>query len=58
MGGERILAVELKSAKGVLTPEQRAWLERLRRAGVETRIWRPRDWLSGAIEDELRGRGR
>ena len=39
-----ILAVELKSEKGKLTPEQEEWLLALSKAGVKTFIWRPSDW--------------
>lgn len=40
----RLLAVELKSARGRPTPEQLDWLDTLRRCGVETHLWRPDDW--------------
>ena len=39
--GNRILAVELKSALGRLTPEQVAWLAALADAGVDTQVWTP-----------------
>lgn len=41
--GDRLLAAELKSAKGKLTPEQEDWLGRLGEAGVEIYLWRPTD---------------
>jgi hypothetical protein len=45
----RVLLVELKSAAGKATPDQRAWLQE---AGSNGRLWRPRDWPQ--IEAELR----
>lgn len=39
-----IIAAELKSDKGKLTPEQVDVLVVLAGAGVETHVWRPRDW--------------
>lgn len=39
-----LLAVELKSNRGTLTRDQQAVLGSLERAGVETHVWRPRDW--------------
>lgn len=50
----RLLAVELKSNRGSLRPEQRRWLDILQAAGVETYVWRPRDLASGAIDAVLR----
>lgn len=50
----RIIAAELKSSSGRLSPAQDAWLGRLELAGVETHVWRPDDWRSGAIEAALR----
>ena len=39
--GDRLLFVELKSLKGRTSPEQRAWLDALRRVpGVEVYEWR------------------
>ncbi len=40
----RLLAIELKTDKGKLTPEQEVWLWTLRDCGVEADCWRPRDW--------------
>jgi hypothetical protein len=50
--GPVLLVAELKTS-GHVTPEQRAWLEAFRAAGVPAYLWRPRDWAS--IEDVLRG---
>lgn len=41
----RIVAMELKSDVGKVTPEQQAVLESLNAAGVESRVIRPADWL-------------
>lgn len=40
----RLVAAELKSDTGKLTPEQLDVLQWLQGAGVETYIWRPADW--------------
>lgn len=45
----RVLLVELKSASGRLTSEQRDWLMHIGAAG---RLWRPDDWST--IEKELK----
>jgi len=52
--GERVIYRELKSQAGRLTPEQRATGDALKAAGCDWRVWRPRDWLDGSIELELR----
>lgn len=52
--GQRVIYRELKTQIGRLTPEQRVVGERLKAAGADWGIWRPSDWLSGAIETELR----
>lgn len=41
---ERMVFAELKSGKGQPTPEQRAWLDRLARAGQECYVWRDDDY--------------
>jgi hypothetical protein len=41
--GEYLL-VELKTDKGRLRPAQRQWIDALRSAGIETWIWRPKDF--------------
>src|SRR5437763_8067393 len=50
--GKRVLYRELKSEYGRLSAEQRDVGDRLRAAGADWAVWRPRDWLSGAIERE------
>ncbi|MCD1286499.1 MULTISPECIES: VRR-NUC domain-containing protein [unclassified Brevibacterium] len=52
----RILWRELKSETGTLRPEQKVWISALKQADADADIWRPRDWVSGRIESELRGR--
>lgn len=42
--GERLVALELKSAKGRVTDEQSAVLAALAVAGVESYVARPADW--------------
>lgn len=48
-----ILYRELKTDTGKLTPEQRAWGQRIAEAGGDHDVWRPRDWW--LIEATLRG---
>ncbi len=52
----QFLAVELKTDTGMLTVEQAAVLDGLRAAGVDTRVWRPRDF--DEIQATLTGRTR
>jgi hypothetical protein len=54
IGGERVLWRELKSEHGRLTIEQRDAGDKLKAAGEDWRVWRPSDWISGVIEQELR----
>lgn len=42
--GSRLIAAELKSARGRTTDEQLAWLGAFRDCGAEIYIWRPADW--------------
>jgi hypothetical protein len=52
---DRLIFVELKSAKGRLSPAQQCWLADLEHdAGQEVHIWRPCHWLDGTIEQILR----
>lgn len=48
-----ILFRELKSADGVLKPEQRRWGSRLERAGADWAVWRPADWRNMTIMNQL-----
>ena len=40
---ERVVYVECKSNTGKLRKAQRAWIRRMRDAGAEVYVWRPRD---------------
>lgn len=52
--GQRVIFRELKSARGVLSPAQKAVGQALARAGADWSVWRPADLLSGRIEREIR----
>lgn len=41
---DRTIFAELKTATGQLTAAQEHWLDRLRAAGNEVYLWRPKDW--------------
>lgn len=41
---ERLVKVELKVGRNRPTPEQEAWLEAYRAAGVECHVFYPKDW--------------
>lgn len=41
---DRVVAAELKVGRNCTTPEQDAWLEAFRGAGVPSYTWRPEDW--------------
>lgn len=52
----RIVAAELKTARGRVSAEQQLWLAEFRQVlGVAVHVWRPAHWLSGEIENTLRG---
>jgi len=51
----RLMFVELKADKGVVSHDQAAWLADLIRCdGVDAHVWRPQDWIEGEIERVLR----
>jgi hypothetical protein len=54
--GSRLLYAELKSRTGVLTVEQRLWLDALWSAGAECYVWRPDDldWIDEVLTDDAR----
>ncbi len=54
--GQKVLAVELKSQRGVVRPEQTEVHESLLAAGVDVRVWRPSDW--DEIQQTLTAKGR
>lgn len=54
---DRVLFVELKSARGRIGVEQRAWQDALQAAGAVSAVWTPRDWSNGYIEGVLRAEG-
>lgn len=41
---DRAMAVELKTAKDKVRPEQQAWVDAWKAAGVEVHVWQPKDW--------------
>lgn len=45
---------ELKAEGEYPKPEQREWLAWLTAAGLDAGVWKPRDWRSGRIQEELR----
>jgi len=47
---ERIIVAELKVGAKV-TKQQEAWLDGFKQCGMETRVWRPKDWQE--IKDAL-----
>lgn len=50
--GSVALAVELKVKKNEPSVAQAAWLEAFRAAGIDSRIWKPKDWPE--IQEVLR----
>lgn len=50
----RLVVVELKTEKGVVTREQQAWLELFRSAGVPAYVWRPSDQWQEILQREER----
>ena len=50
--GRRLIFAELKTEKGRLTTDQRAWLEALALTSAEVYCWRPSSWPE--IEATLR----
>ena len=53
-GHGRLLFVETKVGKNVLSAEQAAWLEALRAAGQEAYVLTDAEWASGEIEAILK----
>lgn len=48
----RLIYAELKVERGVVSPAQQWWLNKLMECKQETYLWRPSDWAS--IEEALR----
>jgi hypothetical protein len=44
---------ECKTEHGRITKDQDQWISRLREAGYDVEVWRPRDWFDGRIQREL-----
>jgi hypothetical protein len=53
-GPAGVLFRELKSPFGLLRPKQTAWRYQLAAAGMDWETFRPVDWFSGRIGDQLR----
>jgi len=53
-GRHRIIAIELKGARGRVEPDQRVWLGLLAAAGVECFVWRSGTDTLQAIAEVLR----
>lgn len=51
--GSRLIFREEKSQKGRLSPDQKIVLAHLEAVGYDVAIWRPADYYSGRIADEL-----
>lgn len=49
----RILFRELKSSRGTVSADQRRWIAGLAACGSDIAVWRPSDFHSGLIEQEL-----
>lgn len=52
--GSRLLFIELKTDKGLLSVTQQVWLNALQQAGQFAEVWRPKDW--DRIEAILKGK--
>ena len=50
----QVLYREIKTETGGLTPAQSQWLAALANADQDVTVWRPVDWHSGRIEEELK----
>jgi hypothetical protein len=53
IGPSGILFRELKSAEGILSPEQRYVQEMFTRFGLDCAVWRPEDFTDGTMAREL-----
>ena len=55
IGPRGVLARELKSEDGKLSPDQRTVGAKLICAGVSWAVWRPRDLFAGVVAEQLEG---
>jgi hypothetical protein len=56
-GPPRLIFVELKSERGLVSARQKQWAAALLAAGAEVYTWKPVHWLDGTIERILSGPG-
>jgi hypothetical protein len=56
MPGHKVVAMELKSQKGEVSPDQWTWIELLNACGIPAVVIRPSDLRSGAVNAILEGR--
>jgi hypothetical protein len=52
-GQKRVLYRELKTQRGSLRPDQKTWLNDLTAVGADAAIWRPLDWFTQTIAEQL-----
>ena len=52
-GKGRFIVAELKSERGIASPDQRHWIHRLLEAQIEVHLWRPSHWTDGTIAKAL-----
>lgn len=52
---KRILYRELKAEKGKVSNAQKIWIDNLVATGADVAVWRPSDWVSKKITNELSG---
>lgn len=52
-GTGRVLFRELKTQTGKTRKMQDVWLAGLRLGGLDAKVWRPEDWVSGEIQKTL-----
>lgn len=52
-GGLDVVELKIEAVSAQPTEAQQEWLDVLMLAGIAAYVWRPSDWLSGAIQNEL-----
>lgn len=50
---DRVIVVEVKGDGDTLKPEQEAWLQAFRDAGVDAYVWTPKSLATGFVEATL-----